>query len=259
MGRRGPKPVSPQDLYFFAEEFYRDFRRLAEGSLRLVFDAKHYQQLKQELEREGFQLDAEAQENFQHRHEQIRVASLTEAEKEKRLRDLQERQMWAMREGQIILAQEESRKELPVPAKPDVLQGLMGAKTAEEVREICKGAFALRKIEVFDPATSKSVGYRDVEVRQWPIASGSMFPRYLSQYAEQFIAAKEDPRFPRSSRPTNLLKQFWFLSRAIAGAFFEIQTRTAINLVGSKRPEEIFEESRAAKWERVRTKRKRRS
>jgi hypothetical protein len=162
--------------------------------------------------------------------------------------------MWAIREGGLILAQEASRKRLPVPAQPDVLRALMGAKTPAQVRDICKGAFVRRKVEVVDPITSKPAGYRDVEIRNWPIASGSMFPRHLSQYAEQFIVAKQDSRFPHSSRPTNLLKQLWFLSRALAGAVFGIQTRTAINLVGSKRPEQIFEESRAAKWERVRTK-----
>jgi hypothetical protein len=259
MGRRGPKPVSPQDLYFFAEEFYRDFRRLAEGHLRWVFDAKQYQQLKRERERKGFQLSAEEQTRFEDKQAQIRAARWPEAEKERRLRDLQDGQMWAMREGPLILAQEESRKQLPVPGKPDVLKALMEAKTPERVREICKGAYARRKVPVVDLATLKPGGSMDVEVRDWPIASGSMFPRYLSQYAEQFLAAKEDPRFPRSSRPTNLLKQFWFLSRALAGAVYEIQTRTAINLVGSKRPEQIFEESRAAKWERVSAKRKRRS
>jgi hypothetical protein len=60
----------------------------------------------------------------------------------------------------------------------------------------------------------------------------------------------KDPRFPRCDvklRPTNRLKQFWFLSRALAGAAFGYRTRTSINLVGSLRPEQTFEESHAAK------------
>ena len=89
-----------------------------------------------------------------------------------------------------------------------------------------------------------------VEVPAWPIPPGSPFPGYLSQYAEQYAQALRDPRFPRcdvSTRPSSQLKQFWFLSRALAGALFGVSTRTAINLVGSLRPEQAFEESRGAK------------
>src|SRR5205823_14793652 len=89
----------------------------------------------------------------------------------------------------------------------------------------------------------------------WPIAVGSTFPGYLSQHAEQYVAALRDARFPRcdvSSRPSTRLKQFWFLSRALAGALFEVRTRTAINLVGSLRPEQIFRQSREAKPSRKR-------
>ena len=81
----------------------------------------------------------------------------------------------------------------------------------------------------------------------WPIAAGSVLPMYLSQHAAEFIAAKHDKRFPLSDRPTSQLKQLWFLSRALAAALYGVKLRTAINLVGSKRPEEVFEESRAAK------------
>jgi hypothetical protein len=94
---------------------------------------------------------------------------------------------------------------------------------------------------------------RDVEIPAWPIPVGSTFPGYLAQYAEQYVAALHDPRFPQcnvASRPSTKLKQFWFLSRALAGALFGITTRTAINLVGSLRPEQLFEESRDAKLRR---------
>lgn len=70
----------------------------------------------------------------------------------------------------------------------------------------------------------------------------------LGQYACEFIAARKDTRFLRSTdRPTSRLKQLWFLSRALAGALYGVGTRTAMNLVGSMRPEQMFEESREGK------------
>jgi len=100
---------------------------------------------------------------------------------------------------------------------------------------------------------------REIEVPAWPIAVGSSLPTYMAQYAEQYVAALSDPRFPRAStfqRPSTRLKQFWFLSRALAGALYGVSTRTAINLVGSLRPEETAERSRFGKPERKRMRRK---
>ena len=74
----------------------------------------------------------------------------------------------------------------------------------------------LRSFEVEPGAIEK------VEVSAWPIPAGSPFPGYLSQYAEQYVEALRDPHFPRcdiSTRPTSQLKQFWFLSRSLAGHF----------------------------------------
>lgn len=122
-----------------------------------------------------------------------------------------------------------------------VLDALLEADNPEQIRALCTEAFQIVRREVRDG------DFRDVRVPAWPIADGSTLPEYLSQYAEQFIAAKKDPRFPRSNRPTNRLKQLWFLSRALAGACCGLSTRTSINLVGSKRPEQIFEESNAGK------------
>jgi len=119
--------------------------------------------------------------------------------------------------------------------------------TPEEIRALCQDAFMTRII---------TVGSETREVEEypaWPIAVGSVVPGYLSKYAEEFVAAKHHPRFPCcdiSRRPTNQLKQLWFLSRALAGAVFDIKTRTAVNLVGSTRPEWLFEFSRAAKSKR---------
>jgi len=116
--------------------------------------------------------------------------------------------------------------------------------TPEQLRELCKAALMTRLVEV-EPGIVK-----EVEVPAWPIPAGSQLPTYLSQHAEQYVAALHDPRFPHcdvSRRPSNRLKQFWFLSRALAGALFGVTTRTAINLVGSMRPEQVFHKSRAGK------------
>ena len=130
-------------------------------------------------------------------------------------------------------------------AEPEVLETLLDPKTSpERVREICKGAFMTRTFEI-EPGVTK-----DVEVPAWPIMVGSVLPGYLSEHAEEYVAALQDRRFPRcdvSRRPSNQLKQLWFLSRALAGAIYGVKTRTAINLVGSMRPEQVFHESREGK------------
>ena len=125
--------------------------------------------------------------------------------------------------------------------------------TAVEIRELCKEATMTRAAQV-QPGI-----YKELEVPAWPIPLGSTLPTYLSEYAEQYISALNDPRFPScdvADRPSTRLKQFWFLSRALAGALYGVKTRTAINLVGSLRPEEVFNESHDAKPARKRVRRK---
>jgi hypothetical protein len=127
-------------------------------------------------------------------------------------------------------AAQKVRKLIRVPGEWDVLKTLLNpATTPKQIRELCK------------------------EFPAWPNYAdhtNSTVPLYLSKYAEQWVDALHDPRFPRcdaSSRPSNRLKQLWFVSRALAGALYGVTTRTAVNLVGSMRPEQIFEESGNAK------------
>jgi hypothetical protein len=246
--------VDPRALYFMAQELYSDFRRLAEGRTRLWFDRREYEQLVAapitEVIRFSPQEKARLEETVE---EEVRTGRLKEADKEERLRDLERSETLPIRD---FFAREEAMKEKRFPGEPEVLKVLLDPSTTpEQIRELCKDAFMSRTVTVGSEA-------REVEVPAWPIVIGSVLPGYLSQYAEEFVAAKRDRRFPRceiSRRPTNQFKQLWFLSRALAGAVFGEATRTAINKVGSKRPEQLFDESRAAKPIRKRKKSRKKS
>lgn len=241
--------MSPDELHFWAQEFYHDFRGLAEGRSRVWFDRSHFDRLLKDIQLVELSADERGRLRMDI-DEDIRAGRLGENEREAQLRVRIEDHLFMKREGLRQNAAEESRAIKKVPGDPTVLKSLLRAKTAQRVRQICKNAFVVISVEV------RPRDYRQLTVANWPIArgDGSMFPEYLSRHAEQFIAAKNGPRFPRSTRPSSQPKQLWFLSRALAGAVFKVTTRTAINLIGSQRPDEMFEESRAAKRARRRTK-----
>jgi hypothetical protein len=176
--------------------------------------------------------------------EEIRTGRLEQSRRQERLRDITDSELLVRRDSFRQDAADQARREIRVRGEPDVVNVLLNPNTTpEQIRELCKDAFMSRTIKI-GPET------REVEVPAWPIPPGSTFPGYLSQYADQYVAALRDPRFPRcdvSTRPSNRLKQFWFLSRALAGALYGVSTRTAINLVGSMRPEQVFHQSREGK------------
>ncbi len=243
-----PRLVDPGWLYALAQEFYWDFRHLAAGSSRWGFDADKYQRLIKELENTPFAADKEDRTHYERSVDyEIDAGYLESTRRRERLQEMERVELSGRREMFRQLARGDARKELRIPGEPDVLKGLLSAKTPEQVCKICKDAFVVTEIEGQPEVIKK------LSIRNWPIAFGSMLPSSLSQFADEFVAATHDPRYPRStSRPTNQLKQFWFLSRALAGAVFGVKTRTAINLVGSMRPEQVFDESRAAKPKRRR-------
>lgn len=243
--------MDPGSLYAFAHQFYWHFRGLAEGGHRWTLDNVKFQQF--EKERKNLDISAEAAEKAQ---EEIEAGLLSPSKKQERCRELEEYlssvlPLWP------FVATEEAMKKVRIPGEPEVLKELLDPETTPaRLRNICRDAVMNRTVQV-EPGVMK-----EVEVPAWPIPVGSPFPTCLAQYAEQYVAALHDPRFPTcdvSIRPSNKLKQFWFLSRALAGAVFGVSTRTAINLVGSLRPEEIFEDSRDAKPARKRVRRKYRS
>ena len=173
--------------------------------------------------------------------QEVRSGRLSEWQKADRVLNLKRRESRPVRD---FLAEEEATKRIRIPGQADVFKVLLDRNTtANQIRELCKQAFMSRTVTI-------GAETRDVEVPAWPIVLGSVLPDTLSKYAHEYALALRDPRFPRceiSRRPSNLRKQLWFLSRALAGATCGVKTRTAINLVGSLRPEQVFEESHYAK------------
>jgi hypothetical protein len=238
-----PTEADPGTLYSFAHQFYWDFRRVAEGSMRRRLDQPLYERLVARINKKELRLTAEERAHHEALcKEEIRSGRLTESEAADWLRNAQDSQLLVNRYSLRELAAEKATRQLKISGEPEVIAELLAAETPEEIKRICEDAITTRKVEV-EPNV-----FREIKLPNWPIPVGSMLPSYLSQFASEVIAARRDARFPKStSRPSTRLKQLWFLSRALAGALYGVSTRTAINLVGSMRPEEIFEESRDGK------------
>jgi len=233
--------ANPAELYALSQVLYWDFRRLVEGRYRLFHDQRLYQRLIDDPNRTVAYSPPEQARVEKTVDEEIRSGRLDKRKREDRIRELKREES---REVLNYFAAEESTKRIKVPGEQEVVKVLLSSDaTPEQIREVCKHATMTVEYSLGSEA-------RDLEVPAWPIPPGSILPDYLSRHAEKLTAAKHDPRFPRCDilqRPTTLWKQLWFLCRALAGAELGIKTRTAINLVGALRPEELFAESRDAK------------
>jgi hypothetical protein len=251
MGVGRPQKADPGSVYAFAHQFYWSFRRLWEGSVRRRLDQKKYKALT-----EGLDTAQLTDSDYRKRHEEIvdeeiRSGRLEGSQRESRIRQIEDSESSVWRDWYLRQAAMEAQKEIKLPGEPDVIKVLLDPNTTpEHIREVCKESTMPRKITIGSET-------RTVEVSAWPIPSGDPFPTYLAQYAEQYVDALSDPRFPRSDRPSSRLKQFWFLSRALAGALYGVSPRTSINLVGSMRPEEVFDQSRQGRSGRKKRKPKR--
>ncbi len=247
-----PRQVDPGALYAFAHLFYWDFKQLAEGRYRFRHDEEKYKRLVDQIEKDGVHLSEDQKAALEAAVEkEVRSGRLEETNRKLRLQELERENLEVTRDWLRGLAAEEAMRQIKVPGEPEVLRALLGAKCVEEVREVCRDSRMM--------VESRIQPGRMIVVSAWPIAAGSTLPTCLAQHSAEFIAAKSDPRFPRSDRPSTKLKQLWFLSRALAEAVYGVRTRTAINLVGAKTPERIFREARAGKGERTRSRRKRES
>lgn len=239
-----PTDVDPGSLYALAHQFYWDFRRLDEGTFRRRFDNKQYDELEKGMEDVQLVTPEDKQRHQRMVDLQIQNGGLEPERREARLEEIAQAEESGRRSFYLREASELSTKQVKVRPETEVIKCLLDPTTTpDQIRELCKEAVMSRTMEVGSEM-------REIEVPAWPIPPGSTFPTYLAQHAEKYVAALSDPRFPTcdvSVRPTTKLKQFWFLSRALAGAVFGIATRTAINLIGSLRPEQVFTKSRQAK------------
>ncbi len=240
-----PKVADAGALYGFAHVFYWELKTLAEGTFRVYVDKPKLERLRRDADATQLTEEQLAVLNQQVLYE-LESGTLTESSKAGRLAELADRALFEIGFAKRNAAMDVCRRTVRVPGEPDIIAKLLSASRPEQIVEICKDAFTTLHRET-EPG---------VRVPNWPISGGSTLPMYLSEHAAAFIEAKNDPRFPRSTRPSTQLKQFWFLSRSLAGAIYGVTTRTAINLVGSLRPDEMFHESRDGKPARKRRKAK---
>lgn len=66
-----------------------------------------------------------------------------------------------------------------------------------------------------------------------PKQGSKLFYDLLGRNAKPFLAAKLDPRYPKSDRPTNQGRRIRFLARSMAGVTMGISVRTAQDLLAN--------------------------
>ena len=102
-------------------------------------------------------------------------------------------------------------------AEHDLWDRLLQATTAEEVKAVCGAS------------------------PYWlnPARGAILFHRALADNADRFLAAKHDPRWPRSHRPTSQGRKIRFLARSMAGICTGLSIRTAQDLLAKKEKEKL--------------------
>jgi hypothetical protein len=227
-----PITAHPGAVYALAHQLFLDFQSLIDGSFRAQFDAAAF-------EEHYASVDGSELGEIQIREGQLKNKRGSIHQRNLELSDLSMRREWL-----ISKTYDASMKAVKVPGRPAILESILNAQSPKEIRKICRDSHITKSIRLC------SGEIKAVSICTWPISLGSVLPKYLSDYANAFLAAKRHNRFPRSTRPTSQRKRLWFLSRALAGAVYGWRVRTAINLVGSKTPDQIFEESRSGKPKR---------
>lgn len=228
-----PSQTDIGTLYAYATHFYWDLKNLQEGAgWRAAVNWSNREKLTREVEESSRLTPDEIAEEQKRVNEQIQRWNLPPSIGDSQLAhfigEIEEHRRLA---GQTA-AWEASEKWVKVPGAPDIIERLLKARTPDRIRKLCADAF---------------IPVQGIMRPNWPISGESKLPSSLSQFATEFIEAKNDPRFPTSGRPTSRLKQLWFLSRALAGAVHGLRTRTAINLIGSVRPDEEAQLSKLTK------------
>jgi hypothetical protein len=229
-----PPKVDALTLLLIAQHLYGEFKAVQEGpGKRIRADRPEYEILMKNAESSSKLTAEKLAELEEEVDRQIRLGHLKAGDKESRFRDLREEIEFHRRFGDSNRSRILARKFVPVPGEPHVIDRLLNATTTEHIKKICARAFATYPEKVSEGLVAH------VPRPNWPISNASLLPGTLSQHASEFIEAKSSPKFPKSDRPSSRSKQLWFLSRALAGALHGITSRTAVNLIGSVRPDEM--------------------
>lgn len=219
-----PRKFDPGTLHWYATHFYWDLKNLQEGrGWRAAVNWSAREKLTREVEDSSRLTPAEIAELERRVDEQIQKWNLPSSSSDEQIQHVRGEIEGHRRLAGQAGAWDSSQKWVPVPGEPQIIEKLLRARTSEQIQKFCADAF---------------IPVNGIMRPNWPISGESKLPSALSQYASEFIEAKNDPRFPKSGRPTSRIKQIWFLARALSGAMHGLKTRTAINLIGSVRPDE---------------------
>jgi hypothetical protein len=146
-----------------AHQFYWDFLRLIKGGSRLRLDKKKYEQLLAALAKTPVELDDQQKAQYDEVvEEEIKSGRLPREQREGRLRELHEGDLFVTRGWLESQAAEEATIELRIPGEPEIFEALMKAETPDRVRKLCQDAYVTVKREV-EPGK-----VQEVRIRNWP-------------------------------------------------------------------------------------------
>lgn len=216
MSKRGPRPVPSKGLRRVVRQIHDDLKELDSG--RRQFDRKYYLALKKNALETYPPLSQEAQTEFDEQVAQIRDANLSDAQKRRRIDNLQDWTKAGLAMPGIDKAARASYKR--TAHRREVIDALLEAETVAQVREICEAGFRIFVYPTFDPILMRTTS---VTIER------ELLGEVLIQHAESFLAGKQERKFPKSSYAGNRGKQLWFLARVLAGAVYGIKPRTSID------------------------------
>jgi hypothetical protein len=144
----------------------------------------------------------------------------------------EEREFDAIATGRKILTVQHQA----IAAEPQLWKALKRARSAAEVRRICRQSKYWLKWEFKG----------EINGRRWYCRVPSACPKALYDYAEEFCRAKQSERYPRSDdRPSSDDKRIEYLARVMAGLSLvrPIAPATAVDLL-----RKMKHESRCPCW-----------
>lgn len=254
MGRRGPKHVPVGELEFWEKEWHRLFKGLLEGlpSCEIECLDPHYMTLqKTKVGENRWKIEPLKSLYPSEPHGEVRFGSNGRLRRRwEEIPDHERRKLsFPLQFVRLPVAS--------IPPEPEIFDGLLQAKTARQVRMLCKrsqywqpldgGGLALRaggsnlRITLLNclPDERRFAFLFSIEdpserfrtFQRFRDRASAFFPRLqeLYEHADEFLALKQGPRFPRSTRPSSREKQLRFLARGMAGITVRRSPRTAID------------------------------